>query len=130
MDRLAKMLALDIPQGHVDRAHSGDANRRAAKVHRAAVHLLPEAVRLQRVFPDDDLSQPTGNVMAEGRIDNRFDDFRRGVRFADSFQPCIGPNANQYRILATGGFRLDVFDPQNLTLSHATERYEIVLSWA
>eukprot|EP00913_Durusdinium_trenchii_P008989 g8455.t1 len=86
MNRFAEMFAFEIPQRHVDGGHRCDRHRRAPEVKCAVVHLLPEPFGLQRIFADDQFPQAAGDVVTERRIDDRFDDFRRRVGFADAFQ--------------------------------------------
>ena len=106
VDRLAKMFAFEIPQRHVDGGHRRDRDRRAAKVHRLAMHLLPQPVGLQRILADQDFSQPASNVVAERRVDNRLDDLWLRIRFADAFQAVVGADPHQHGVLAAGGFLL------------------------
>ena len=80
------MLALQVPQGHVDGGHGGDADRSAAEVHRAAIHLLPQPLGFQRIFADEDFAQAAGNVVAERRVDDRLDHLGRSVGLANAFQ--------------------------------------------
>ena len=114
MDRLAKVLSFQVPQRHIDRGHGGDGDRRAAEVERAAVHLLPQPLGFQRVFAQEHLAQPAGDVVAEGSIDDGFDHFGLRIRFANPFQPVVGTNAHKHCILAAGGFVLDVRDAEEL----------------
>ena len=76
VNRLAEVLAGQIPQSHVDGSHRRDSDAGAAEVHAAPVHLLPEPTNLQWVFTDNKFPQPAGNVVTEGRVDDRLDDFR------------------------------------------------------
>ena len=50
------------------------------------MHLLPQPIDLQRIFADQKLPQPTGDVVAEGGIDDRFDHLGLRIGFADPFQ--------------------------------------------
>ena len=75
VDRLAEVLSFQIPQGHVDGGHGRDCDRRAAEIHRFAMHFLPQPLGFQWVFADQKLPQATRNIMAEWGIDDRFDHF-------------------------------------------------------
>ncbi len=115
MDRLAEVLAFDIPQGQIDGGHGRDGDRAAAAIHGAAIHLLPQPLGLQRVLADQQRSQPGGHVVAERSVDHRLDHFGRGIGLADPLQAGVGLDANEHRVLAAGRFGFDVLDPQNLT---------------
>ncbi len=65
VDRLAKVLALEVPEGHIDGGHGGDRDRRAAKVQSAAVHLLPQPLGFQGILAEQQLAKPAGDVVAE-----------------------------------------------------------------
>jgi hypothetical protein len=52
--------------------------------------------------------------VAEGGIDNRLDHLGRRIGLANPFEPGIGLNAHEHRILATGSLRRHIFDSQNL----------------
>lgn len=114
VDRLPEHLAFQIPQGHIDGGHRGDADGGAAKIHRLAVHLLPQPFVLERVLADEQVPQPAGDVVAERSVDDGLDHFRRRIRFADPFEAVIRANANQDRILAGGGLGDDVGNAENL----------------
>ena len=89
-------------------------DRRAAEVHRAAIHLLPQPLGLQRVFAQHDLPQPAGDVVAERRVDDRLDHLGRRVGLADAFQARVGANAHEHGVLAAGRLGLNVLNPQDL----------------
>ena len=110
MNGLLEIFPLQIPQGHVHRAHGADCHRTAAEIHRATVHLLPEPLRLERVLTHQDLAQAAGDGMAVRRVNDGLDHFRRRVCFADAFQPIVGAHADQHDVLTTGGLPLDGFD--------------------
>ena len=57
IDRTAQRLALDVPQRDVDAADGVYARAAAATIDVGAVHLVPQPLRLERIFADDDLSQ-------------------------------------------------------------------------
>ena len=114
VDRLAERLALQVPQSHIDRGHRGDADRRAAEVHRAAIHLLPEPFVVERVLADQKSPQPAGDVVAERGVDDRLHHLGRRIRLADAFEAVVGADADEHRVLAAGGLRLDVRDAENL----------------
>ena len=80
----------------------------------AAFAELPEPLRFQRVFADQDFTQAAGDGVAIGRVDNCFDDLRGGVCLADALEPIIGSHAHQHDILTTGSLLLDRFDAQDL----------------
>ena len=108
------MLALQVPQGHIDGRHRGDRHRRAAKIHRAAEHFLPQPLGFQRMLADEQFAQAAGDVMAEWRIDNGFDDLRRRVGLADPFQAVVGAHPHEHGVLAAGGLGLNAGDAKNL----------------
>ena len=57
----------------------------AAKIHRPAMHFLPEPLGLQGVFADDDFPQAAGDVMAERGVDDGLDHLGRRIGLADPF---------------------------------------------
>jgi len=96
MNGFVKMLSLQVPERHVDGCHGGDRDTGPAEVHRVAIHFLPETFCFERVLPDQQLAESTGDVMAVGSINDGFDDFWRGVSFTDAFQSIICFYADQH----------------------------------
>ena len=114
MDRLAEMLSLEIPQGHVDGGHRGDRHRRAAEIDRPGEHLLPQPLGLERVLADQQLAQSAGDVVTERGIDDRLDDFGRGIGLADPFRAVVGADPHEDRVLTACRLGGDLSDPQDL----------------
>ena len=115
MDRLLEELSLEVPQGHIDGRHRGDRDRRATEVHRAAVHLLPQAFGLERVLTNQQLSKAASDIVAERSINDRLDDFGLRIGFSDPFQPCVSTDSNEHGVLTARGFRFNTRNPQKLT---------------
>src|SRR5439155_11955964 len=75
MNGLFEVFAFEVPQRHVHRAHRADGDGGPPEVHRAAIHFLPEPLRLERIFADQNFAQTAGDVVAERRVDDGLDDF-------------------------------------------------------
>jgi hypothetical protein len=114
MDGHAELFSLQIPKRHVDGAHGSDGDRGAAEIHCPAQHELPESLGFKRVFPLQDLAQAAGDVVAEGRVHDGFNDFRGSICFADALQPVFGAHAHEDDVLATGGLGGYGGDAENL----------------
>ena len=69
---------------------------------------------LQRILADENLAQAAGDVVAERRIDDRLDHLGRRIGLADPFEPGVGADPHQHRILAAGRLGGDVLNAQNL----------------
>src|SRR5262249_25031700 len=115
VDRLPERLALQVPQRDVHRGHRGDADGLPAEVHRAAIHLLPEALVLEGVLAKEELPQSAGDVVAERGVDDRLDHLRIRVGLANPFETRVGADTDEDRVLAAGRFRLDVWNAKDLT---------------
>ena len=82
--RQTQGLALDVPQGHVDRPHGRDHGPAAATHRRVGVEPLPQCGGVQRVAPDQQVLHPHCHRVAARRLDGRLGQPRTGVRFADA----------------------------------------------
>jgi hypothetical protein len=60
------------------------------------------------------LSQPGGDVVAEGCVNHRLDHFRRRIGFANPFQAVVRADADQNRVLAAGGFSFNLRNANDL----------------
>ena len=88
--RLPERLSLDIPQRDVDSAHRMQTDAAASAVDVLAVHLVPEVLRFEGVFADDQVAQPRRHVVRERPFDRALDRQRSGVNFADTGDPGVG----------------------------------------
>ncbi len=111
VDRLPEVLPLQIPQSHIDGRHRRDRDRGPPEIDGAGQHLLPQPLGFERVFADQEFAQSAGDVMAEGSVDDRLDDFRGRIGFPDPFGPVVGANPHKDGVLAAGRFGGDASDP-------------------
>ena len=111
-ERAAERLALDVPEGDVDAADGVDHRAAAAIVDRGLVHLVPEALDVERVLADQDLAQADHDRVGAGRLDDRLDDGRGGVGLADAGDALVGVDEDDGGVLGPVRLHRDARDLQ------------------
>ena len=115
MDRGAGMLSLQVPQSQVNPGHCRNRNAAPSEIDAAAVHLVPEPFRVERVLAEQQCPQAAGLAMTERRVDDRLGHFRAGIDFADAFEAGVGPDTDEQGILSARSLVGHVGQPQYLS---------------
>src|SRR5918994_5634026 len=103
MDRLPEGFALDVPERDVDTTDGMDGRSLPPVVNRAAVELVPETVDLQRILPDQEMTQPAGDGVRRRSIDDRFHHRWQRIDLAEPGDPGVRLDADQQCVLAPVG---------------------------
>ncbi len=72
----------------------------AAEVKRTAIHFLPEAPYLQRVFAGQKCGQAGTDLVGGRCVDDCLGDRGRGIDFAQAGNTFVGMDAHEHAILA------------------------------
>jgi hypothetical protein len=78
----------------------------AADVDQAAVHLLPEALDVERVLADEQVAQAVRDRVRARRVDDRAYRLGRGVDLADAGDALVGVDEDNQIVLAAVGDRV------------------------
>ena len=111
-DRQAERLSLDVPEGQVDAAHGVDADSAPATVDVGPVHLVPEILGAQRVFPQEHVGQARGRRVREGSFDAPAYRERVRIDLAVAGDPRVGGDLDDQGILSAIALSLDRGKPQ------------------
>src|SRR5207248_202740 len=128
IDRPARRLAHDVPQGDLDAAHRLDDGALPAEKDGAFVHGVDEPIDLEGVLADDALGQAAADLVAQGRLDDGAGDVRGGIDLADADEARVGVDLDDEGLLAAvaalvdlGQAQVDGFDAGDLHGWHSTQ---------
>ena len=102
-DRLARRLALEVPERDVEAADRVDRDAAPADVVDAAVHLVPEPLDVVRVLAEQELAQAVRDRVRARGVDERGDGLGRRVDLADAGEPLVGVDQDDEVVLAAVG---------------------------
>ena len=102
VDGHAQRLALDVPEGHVDRPHGTDQGPAPAGHLRAGVEPLPDRLGLHRIGAQEHLLQAQAHAVRAAGADTLPRDPRIRVRLADPDDSFVGMHLDDQVVLRRG----------------------------
>src|SRR5882672_11447384 len=83
-NRKTERFALDVPKRDVDTTHGMDSHASAAAVNVASVHLVPDLLRLERIFTNDQAGESRRCGVRERAVDDALGAERVRIHLADA----------------------------------------------
>src|SRR5205085_8752351 len=100
-DWQTERLAFDIPECHVDAAHRMQAHSPPASVNIAAIHLVPDLLGLEWIFPNDETRQSGGSGVGKRAFNDPLGAHWVGIHFANARNASVRFDPDDQRILTT-----------------------------